>query len=542
MTDNYTNDFKKQSFTTDNEINVDPTELTFTVPTHGRPPVGALIPMQDAANAAAIAGNVINNVSKGGVHAAVGVVAADLLKRGVIDPGVERIGEAVRNIGKGKKPAKSKPSHRNGNSGRGGGGGGSVGAPINTPSGPKQSRNVLAITVGSAPVDVNVGIRAPIVVNPMQGETAASDLVYCAGHSFDPTGFSTSLSDKNFQQIQVYRLISEAQKRVSYRVGLSSSVLADYFRVVSSALQMYYDINSILAYCSNPDVENVGMMNMRSWITSDILNEYQLMEERLHNCYIPTNILNWIRYMYQNFSMSDLPGAAITKITYGKNFHPKYTSNDLLDDIQEINGWLTAVTTTADAAVIAASFPDWRIGVLQPSAGIALYDKNFKSLWHNSAGTYFNRQVDGEDISYPHLYAPNVGASSSTLPYFSATNDLEGAHYQCATIFTFATSIYEPGLLMPAYIIPSGDVSDMANYTNRFKYNGNSAATIWDPVTSARAGFAWSYTNENGTATTWTSGTVTAPLGSQVCVNHSINQFPDGNYSFMDWLWMTSGM
>lgn len=292
------------------------------------------------------------------------------------------------------------------------------------------------------------GIRSGTNVNGRQIETDTFSPLYIQCGTFFPSSDindATSFYGELLGQ-DIYReTVSNIQRSVSYRSDrdFTQQQFYQYLNLIVDLLQIYYMVDSILVTCNN-DSRNRGIFRLREKLTSDILLQHIRLKEYLETCPIPTNLLNFIRYMFQCHSSSLEKNAPILRLCY---------QNSLLDDTASLNnlGPETYRELTRDInqpeytrlmSLLSKAMPEWLHTEMPFSTYEYLYDPQFLTFWFNCASTCSN---DGTGI----MHVNSIANSTEQYEYYQFTNEVDGGIYACCSAYLTETGRYEPGLWIP---------------------------------------------------------------------------------------------
>lgn len=371
---------------------------------------------------------------------------------------------ATLNIGFGGgsgKPPGSSSTRLNSSSGSGkdsGSGGGGCGEP---PRGGRPRRGGNSASKGSAhyplkdrPVlktDWNSGILSGTLINPyIVGDEDYSPLYILNGQFFpdvkNTTGKDGIKINKGSQFSEMFDsdifnpYLRASERAINYRVGddFSSEDLFEYIYNVSSALQLFYMIDSIIAYVNNGANRNRGLRYLRDLLTAEILSSHERLRLTLESLPIPRNLVDFIRFMYQNFSHSDKPDSPVIRLGYSGSLY--YCSS--ADAGKLSNLAYSKVQTKLDnlgkiVPIMNKILNNTGVNELPPSCDIAIYDEQFLTFWHNSNVSFSDKERklvhsrEANDFDQQHYYA-------------HYPTELDGGIYACCSLVI--NNISEPGI------------------------------------------------------------------------------------------------
>lgn len=325
---------------------------------------------------------------------------------------------------------------------------------------------------GQNRIQWNSGIRTGLVVNPRLIRADNSPIFLSSGWLFvntdsDINSFETHF-ESNLRNIiwpTLNSIISETINRWSGQFITPQDFVVWVYDLVK-ALQVYYCLDSLLAYTSNNSMENInpGMESLKSNITADCIVEFQILRATLENTACPPNLLAYIRFMCQNFRTSSVPHSSIIKLNIGGMFDCNWegsASSKILSLIRESkrnidsNGKLISF--------IQRTYPNWLIGKMPLSSNTASFDINFFTFWHNMNCCYIAKN-DDKHFTYTH----NVKGIDDYLDYQIHEKDekVDGTIFATASTFikdednvTTATyyGIWLPLASTAGKVIPPGD-------------------------------------------------------------------------------------
>jgi hypothetical protein len=359
----------------------------------------------------------------------------------VIRPGINLNAQINMNFGGG------------GNSGNGSSNGGGV-PPFDSNSSkpskggrPNKKYGYYAPTVTkTSSVSFNSGIKSGTIINPLEpsSPTFGSDMFLLSGTLLS-SGSSSVYTEFLSKDIH-FNLLSKVQSAVNYRVGreFTSARFSKYINRLANALQLYYCVDTVLAYETIPSNTNRGMMGLRTKLDAEILSSHERLKKSLISVAIPPNLLSFVAYMYQTFRFDDTDYSPLYKLEFRAIFHDSKGHcissgyyNSIIDDLLE---------DTEIISLLHKTFPSMRTNDLVASSATPIYDKNFISFWYNSCCSYFDQD------SMSVKFTKTCGIASEKLYYgHFCENDLDGLFYACNTIFDTAKAKLDPGIWTPLY-------------------------------------------------------------------------------------------
>jgi hypothetical protein len=254
--------------------------------------------------------------------------------------------------------------------------------------------------------------------------------------------FQTQLDDVLFSEY-----LFEIQKRVRYNIDkkLTKFNFYRYFSNVSNALQLFYMVDSIIAHSQSTNIrhKNRGLQYLRSTFDADLLSCHQRLNEVLTTVPVPPNLLNFIRYLMQNFTFTEGEGYPIYRLAFRQTLHNSCKSGSLSPQYYDviINELISDTTTIG---ILNAAFPkEFKFDDLPPSQDVPIYDKNFITFWSNNDITYL---VDkAKELSHTRY----VADESQNYKYFVFNSDVDGIFYGSSTIYNVNSQRSETGIWSP---------------------------------------------------------------------------------------------
>lgn len=286
--------------------------------------------------------------------------------------------------------------------------------------------------IGVPQLSLNTGIESGTINNPLQRTTSEYTPLFVQCGQLLPSG--TEQTGSAYQSLLnnelFYKYLSVISDTVNYSLikAFTAKQFYDYIDTISIALQIYYMVDSILAFTSHTPNHNIGMTRLRMGITPEMSSGHIKLRELLQSTPIPPNMLTYIRHMYQNYSFSDVFGAPIIRLSFGNALCTKEFSGNigLSDDVYRsiINKIIDCSVTSSTIAKIR---PNWKVA-LPPSSYEALYDPQFSTFWHNSDITY--REQTTKIVKHT-ISADN---DSDMLYYGIFGNNLDGIIYASCSV------------------------------------------------------------------------------------------------------------
>jgi hypothetical protein len=365
----------------------------------------------------------------------------------IIKPGVNFNTQINLNLGKGDNPGS--PSLKGDgpnipNKGDNGGGSGS-GRP-NKKYSPSKRPYFAPSEVKTSPISFVTNIKSGTLINPFEASNSkTTSSLFTLSGSFLPVSPN---SGSIFEQLMLgkiyFNFITKLQQEVNFRIirEIPNKSLLNYFVSISNALQLYYSVDSILAYTSVTSNNNVGMTYLRKGLTAEILSKQEELKRSLLNCAIPPNLLSFIAYMYQNFRFESLDESAIFKLEFRTIFHDTSSQGLSPEYYDVIIAELWAQPTII--SILLKGIPSFRVTELIASSAEPLFDANFKTFWYNSNSTY----IDNKQSKL--IYSRSADSVDHDIYYGSFCNeDVDGIFYACSSLFLSPEKTCEPGLWAP---------------------------------------------------------------------------------------------
>lgn len=297
-------------------------------------------------------------------------------------------------------------------------------------------------------INLSTGVRSGLIVN--EGEIASSDfspLFMMGGDLLREDNISTSF--KEYINTIIYPTVSTAvQFSLNYAYELSLTDFTSWFYTMTKCLQFYYTLDSIVTYCSDRHNTNQGLRYARTKITSAILLKLNLLRDLLGKQPIPPNVLQYMRFMCQNYKFSEIPGSPIYRLSPGHIFND-YASMGSDSYTQRLSELM--VTTLIDELIskspiynkINQAMPQWTVpnACLPPSSLEPYYDEGFRTFWFNCSLTYSASL--GGTVVYTR-------SENTSFRYWMYTNFLDGVFFASGAFNKYGVAGTNPGLFDPA--------------------------------------------------------------------------------------------
>lgn len=320
------------------------------------------------------------------------------------------------------------------------------------------------------------GIRAGTVVNTHDvGDTAkfspASMMSGCLLACKD----QGTLVDNQLNSSLYHQYLRACQILVSYRVSdrFDAARFFAYFNAVTRALQVYYQVDAILAYTDNNGSNlNEGIYDLRKKLSAENLSKHRELEIALGGLVCPPRLLNFIRYMYQNFVFSQEDNAPIFRLGYLGSFRENSEFDLSYYQDQVIEGLRNTLILGDIPSILAVAFPAWTMGILPPSSKDPIYDLGFQTFWHNSEVSFcFTRNDVGVS------YTKDVFQESTQYTYYMFANEIDGIYYAMSSTHldndVIQTGFWEPITNKDDLSVVADTEDDNKWYSSLICYTGN---------------------------------------------------------------------
>lgn len=299
----------------------------------------------------------------------------------------------------------------------------------------------------SVDITFKSGIESGLLIDPMEDNTENYSTLFVMGGSFFSEGAGNSISKKLMNDLLFQDILNECQSKINYRVDsdINSEKFYKYVCSITSAIQLYYYVDSVLTYCKNDDipVKNSGLQYLRSQFTSDILSQHALLGEKLLSYALPPRILDLVRYMYQNFNLVDDVNSPIVRLSFRETIHdgthvklsPEYY-DVVLDEIRSVGSRVSNILRN--------SFPEMCFNSLPLSSSYPIFDRNFVTFWVNSCVNYLSSS--GETISHTR----SLKNKNQDFSYFTYLGkELDGIFLSCNSIYDSNLESFYSGIWTP---------------------------------------------------------------------------------------------
>jgi hypothetical protein len=278
----------------------------------------------------------------------------------------------------------------------------------------------------SEKIEISTGIRSGLIVNPGErnNEEDFSSLYIMCGNMFKEDTIDTSF--KHHLEKNIYPDVNrEIQYNLNFDYELSLDEFTNWFYDLTKALEVYYALDSVDVYGKKDENNNPGSRYLHTKITSSIRLKLNELRRVLNYQAIPPRLLTAVRYMYQYYKFSELPGAPLYRLCPGLIFHDNmalgtdaYKNRLTSQMLDELITNLTRHTQVHNK--IFKAMPSWHVDgyCMPPSCDTAYYDPNFRTFWFNSCMTYTT--PDGT------VHYTRDGDDSKNFRYWLYTNNFDG--------------------------------------------------------------------------------------------------------------------
>jgi hypothetical protein len=334
------------------------------------------------------------------------------------------------------------PAPTSGGPNNGGSGGGSNNNNNNRPK-------YVGYALSNAPNPSSINLKTPIAVNARVSdymdteENKCSPLHMTCAKLMFPTNAGNALYNY-WNTVVAFDLQSKAQAVVNFnlKVGtdFSTEKILTAMNDASYAAQVYYYFTSILTYHSDPANKNEGMIYLRAQMGPSHMDALALLGRRLADTPIPPNYLEFIRFCNANYYSGDNQGSAMIKLAPV----PFNNATGSVTDVNVITAALASLNSNINNEVfslIRRVVPSWRPSVLEDVPVTPVYNANFSTLFMN-APFHIQPAINANN------YYPAVIDSDQTISYNSATNNLDGIIFACASVYVNQSLLGTPGLLL----------------------------------------------------------------------------------------------
>lgn len=290
----------------------------------------------------------------------------------------------------------------------------------------------------------NSGIKSGTLVNDREEPSSSSySTLFTLGGTFFESLDSNSYYSNLLEDIY-YRYLRKVQASVNVNAAktFTKSKFSEYIYSLSNALQLYYMVESILAYSQNPSNKNEGMLFLRNKFDSNLMSQHERLRRFLITCPIPKKLMEFICYMYSNFSFSNYDNSVIFRLEFRDTLH---TTGLVLSELYYDVIISSIFDCNEVTSLLLKSIPSLGIIDLDFVSNEVIYDENFLTFWHNSDHTmqsYSNKNNDGYIV-----HSRVVENYDEEFPYYQFTDiDIDGIFYACSSYHNYKTKCDDPGL------------------------------------------------------------------------------------------------
>lgn len=387
----------------------------------------------------------------------------------------------VKGLGKGGRGEKTrlyaKPSGKNGDTN---GGGGSGGRNNNSGSGNFPGYWPGTFEGANAHIDWMSPVQSGTIVNPSQeANSSYAPLIVACGELFPELDASSTFDDSYYNDILESSIYHDYLRAVENNTNkelskqFTQTSFLNYVKDTLKALQIYYNVDSILSYSSGDGI-NYGMDSVRNRITPNCISAHLRLKEALEREIMNPNMVMFIRFMYQNFSLGEQKGSPLIRISYGELILDNlagdldYLSNGSIQE--DAISRLRNPSYTATASYMRRAFPDWNI-VLQPSSFDVIYSEQFINFWYNQLTSCQNTshaQTNPSQVQYSHT----MTSVYQDLHYGIEGESVDGVIYAASSVIDHSIvgkNNIQCGIWKPLEVFTMAQESDRTNI-QIFKY------------------------------------------------------------------------
>ncbi len=247
---------------------------------------------------------------------------------------------------------------------------------------------------------------------------------------------------KDFILPATQRIIQNSQNPRGQQL-LSNFEVTGYFDTLIGALQLYCQYASVIAFSNNKDNVNRGVEFLRDNMSNEAIHQHKLLGEALQRYVLPPEVVKFVNYAMQNFTMTQDPTSPIFRYSYSNIINPSNLDDwklgnslksfrQLLNDTASGPSDPKAMTIRND--IMTRAFPDWRLSTLPVSSSVAIYDDEMIMHWHNQNVSYakYNSTKVGTEL----LYTQELNESDTTTNlYYGLLGDtVDGVIYSASSI------------------------------------------------------------------------------------------------------------
>jgi hypothetical protein len=363
--------------------------------------------------------------------------------------------DAVKAFDKATGISKRVKDRRNGkdggDDGNGGGGGGSTNLTSSKSGG--ISYDMMCNKPISQKIEISTGVRSGLIVNPGErnNDEDFSSLYIMCGNLFKEDAIDTAF--KEHIEKNIYPDVNrEIQYNLNFDYELKLDEFTGWFYDMTKALEVYYALDSVQVYGMKEENNNPGSRYLLTKINSGLRLKLNELRRVLNYQAIPPRLLQTVRYMYQYYKFSELPGAPLYRLSPGIIFHDDAdtTGDDAYAcglSVGMLDKLITNLTShTQVHNKIFKALPYWHVPgyCMPPSCDTAYYDPSFRTFWFNSCTTY----ALGTAIA-PTIHYSREGGDDANFRYWLYTNNFDGLYFAMGSFNKTTEHGTRPGLWTP---------------------------------------------------------------------------------------------
>jgi hypothetical protein len=372
------------------------------------------------------------------------------------------------------KRIRDRRNNNNGGKGDGGNNGGGGGGSTNLSSSKSggYSYDMMCNKPISQKIEISTGIRSGLIVNPGErnNEDDFSSLYIMCGNLFKEDAIDTAF--KHHLERNIYPDVNrEIQYNLNFDYELSLTDFTSWFYDMTKALEVYYALDSVDVYGKKEENNNPGSRYLHTKITSSIRLKLNELRRVLNYQAIPPRLLQTVRYMYQYYKFSELPGAPLYRLCPGFIFSDAAdTGSDAYRyklNVAMLDELITNLNShTQVHNKIFKAMPTWHVSdyCMPPSCDSAYYDPNFRTFWFNSCMTYMS---PADEVQYTR-----EGGENANFRYWLYTNNFDGLFYAMGSFNKTDEDGTRPGLWTPASLYAAFQ-TEKKERTNAMCYHVN---------------------------------------------------------------------
>ncbi|BAU79481.1 hypothetical protein RVD_001 [Diatom colony associated dsRNA virus 1] len=301
-------------------------------------------------------------------------------------------------------------------------------------------------TVKTGNLDYRSGIKSGTLRNAREVESSTeySTCYILNGSFFSDLTVSSPFYDLMVKDIyQSYLAVVRKNTNVRTAKYFSETAFFDYIKAISSALQTYFEVESILAYNIEPANINQGMLELQYLLDPEVLGQHERLKNTLLGTPMPKDLVLFFCYMYSNFTFDPHPGGHIYRLGFRKTLvfdSPQKVSYGyyevLKDDLFNVGEVTSILSKCFKKEMFFDEFPR--------ATSSVIFDDNFRTFWANSSLSYFDKSSDNVKYTF------SVPNSSTNTNYFEFCEDeVDGIFYACNSMYCRDINLFKPGLWLP---------------------------------------------------------------------------------------------